>query len=291
MPVAVGVQFAHAAVQAIADAEGIDVLHIKGPALGSDLFAHEPSLGEGSTPRASFDADVLVRPSHVDRLLTAMQAHGWTVRYRFQDGSNFRHAATLVHGWLAPVDLHRSFPGFGLSAAEAFDRLWAARVPVTIAGVACDAPSSDAHRLILILHAVRSGDLLSDDIRRAWTDASPVERRGVQACADALGAEVALAAGTGTLGSFRDRRDYRLWRALATRRANRPQLWWAWVSAQPTALERVRVGLRLVGPRLGRLQGSLGHRPSVQEQATALAARVREECRVVAIRVARWARQ
>lgn len=291
MPVAVGVQFAHAAVQAIADAEGIDVLHIKGPALDPVLFGHEASLGEGRAPRASFDADVLVRPSQVDRLLAAMLAHGWTVRYRFQDGSNFRHASTLVHHCLAPVDLHRSFPGFGIPAAAAFARLWADRVPVTIAGVACNAPSGEAHRLVMILHAVRSGDLLSDDIRRTWAEVTASEQQDVQAYADALGAEVALAAGTGNLDRHRDRREYRLWRALATRQANRPQLWWAWVLAQPTAREQVRVGLRLLGPRLGRLQGSLGHRPSVREQAAALAAQFREECRAVAIRVARWVRQ
>ena len=61
MPVAVGVQFAHAAVQAIADAEGIDVLHIKGPALDTVLLVHKPSLGEAAGRRDSFDADVAQR--------------------------------------------------------------------------------------------------------------------------------------------------------------------------------------------------------------------------------------
>ena len=277
MPVAVGVQFAHAAVQAIADAEGIDVLHIKGPALDTVLLVHKPSLGEAAGRRDSFDADVLVRPTQVNRLIRAMRSHGWSVRYRFEDGSNFGHASTLVHAHLAPVDLHRSFPGFGVTAGAAFASLWEDRMPITIAGVACSAPSRDAHRLILILHAVRSGDLLSEDIRRAWTEATPDERARISACAEVLGAEVALAAGTGALARFRHRRDYRLWQALAPRQSTRPRLWWAWVSAQPTARERARVGLRLIGPRLGRLRGSLGHRPSAADYVGALRVRVHNE--------------
>ena len=94
---------------------------------------------------------------------------------------------------------------------------------------------------------------------------------------EVLGAEVALAAGTGALARFRHRRDYRLWQALATRQATRPRLWWAWVSAQPTARERARVGLRLIGPRLGRLRGSLGHRPSAADYVGALRVRVHNE--------------
>ena len=38
MPVSVGVQFAHASLQALAEEHGIDLLHIKGPAVADTLL-------------------------------------------------------------------------------------------------------------------------------------------------------------------------------------------------------------------------------------------------------------
>src|SRR6188474_529338 len=106
MPPAVGIRFAHAALQVLAEENGIDLLHIKGPAVDHSLLeAREPVAGDVEiadearlvVSRASIDADVLVRPAHVDRLFDVVHRHGWTTKYRFEDGSAFEHAATLVH--------------------------------------------------------------------------------------------------------------------------------------------------------------------------------------------------
>ena len=82
MPLKVGVRLTHAAVQAIADEAGVDVLHIKGPAVHPSLLATVEEEGpDGETvvvprDRGSIDADVLVRPRHVVRLLDAMRDDG-----------------------------------------------------------------------------------------------------------------------------------------------------------------------------------------------------------------------
>ena len=115
MPWSVGIRFTHASLQVLADDHGIDLLHIKGPAVDDSLLEVQP--GDASprggpverVARQSIDADVLVRPAHVERLLDVMHRHGWTMKYRFEDGSAFEHAATLMHPFLAPVDVHRRF--------------------------------------------------------------------------------------------------------------------------------------------------------------------------------------
>lgn len=118
MPPDVGIQLAHAALQAIAEDAGVHLLHIKGPARASELVqepSDSPSAADAAFPeRASVDADVLVRSAHVGRLFDALTEHGWRTKFRFEDGSAFRHASTMVHDLLAPVDVHRFYPGIGL---------------------------------------------------------------------------------------------------------------------------------------------------------------------------------
>ncbi len=164
-------------------------------------------------------------PAHVDRLVDVMHRHGWTTKYRFEDGSAFEHAATLVHPVLAPVDVHRRFPGLGIDAATAFERLWTDRHTLIIAGMPCPVPSVTAQRLVLIVHAARGGDLDHPDIRRSWTAATDAERDAVQQLALEVGAEVALAAGTGRLDEYRGAREYELVaRALDARAIPRAHL-------------------------------------------------------------------
>jgi hypothetical protein len=169
----VGIRFTHATIQVLAEANGIDLLHIKGPAVDDRLLAvlptdDPPSGAPGTVARYSVDADVLVRPAHVDRLFEVMHGHGWTTAYHFADGSAFEHAATLTHPVLSPADVHRRFPGIGIDAATAFERLWAERHTALIAGTPCPVPSLRAQRLVLIVHAARGGALYHSDIQRSW---------------------------------------------------------------------------------------------------------------------------
>lgn len=282
MPRSVGIRFAHAAVQVLAVEHGIDVLHIKGPAVDESLLrlavraaADADGAPPGRLARTSSDADVLVRPSHVSRLMEVMHEHGWTTRYRFEDGSAFEHAATLMHPYLAPLDVHRWFPGVGLDPEAAFDRLWRDRHLATIAGQPCAVPSVTAQRLILMVHAARGGVAGHRDVTRSWVDASDTDRSQVQRLATELRAEVAVAAATGRLDDFRSHREHALWALLSSGETSRLKLWAARVRAAPTTREAVRTGIRLVLPNPHRLAQALGRPPTARELAAAYARRAR----------------
>lgn len=288
MPWSVGIRFTHASLQVLADDHGIDLLHIKGPAVDDSLLEVQP--GDASPPdapvervaRQSIDADVLVRPAHVERLLDVMHRHGWTMKYRFEDGSAFEHAATLIHPFLAPVDVHRRFPGMDANPTAAFERLWEERHVVPIAGFDCPVPSVTAQRLVLVLHATRAGRLQHSDIQRSWTFATDDERAAVRRLADELGAEVALAAGTGRLADYDGTRGYELWRALSTGEQSRVRIWLARVKSEPTVFGAVRTAVRLIVPNPRRMRTTLGRRPTVREVTRAYAQRARWGYREVA---------
>lgn len=72
-----------------------------------------------------------------------MRRHGWSTTYRFEDGSAFEHAQTMGHRALAPVDVHRRFPGLGDDAEAAFEMLWADRHDTPIAGYPLGRPVRD----------------------------------------------------------------------------------------------------------------------------------------------------
>ncbi|MBB1494612.1 nucleotidyltransferase family protein [Propioniciclava sp. MC1595] len=276
MPLLAGVPLAAATLQVIAEDAGVDILHVKGAAVDPVLLQHEVALDPVSgapvtrrVPRNSVDADVLVRPSHVKRFFAAMAAHRWTMVYRFEDGSAFEHASTWIRPGVCHADVHRTFPGIGLDREQAFDLLWASRHTTVMAGQACPVPSLPAQRLILILHAVRGGELDSRDIERAWGQASDDERAEVDALARTLRAEVALAAATGRLEEHRTAREYQLWKALSTQNTSRATLWLARVKAQPTPLHALRSAFHLIAPKRDRLERELGHKPGPVHMARA----------------------
>lgn len=133
------VTLAHGYVQLLADEYGVDILHLKGRAVDERLWQRSASGEPG--PRHSLDVDVLVRPAHVDRFVAALLAHDWHKVTGFVEGSAFAHAMNLRHRYLGNVDLHRWWPGFGVSAQEAFDRLWDEHLATReIANVRCTVP-------------------------------------------------------------------------------------------------------------------------------------------------------
>jgi hypothetical protein len=280
MPTSVSVRFTHAALQWLAASNGIDLLHIKGPAVDDRLLAVWPTgdlLSDmpRTVARQSMDADVLVRPDQVERLFEVMHRHGWTTAYHFADGSAFEHAATLTHPVLSPADVHRRFPGIGIDAPTAFERLWAERHTVLIAGTPCPVPSLRAQRLVLIVHAARGGALHHSDIQRSWHFATEEERAAVQQLADELGAEVALAAGTGRLEEYHGTRGYELWRALSTSEQSHVRIWVARVRSEPTVAGALRTAIRLILPNPRRMHTTLGRRPTARELARAYGQRAR----------------
>ena len=237
IPLIIRTRLAHATLQAIADACGADLLHIKGAAVDPSLLPTRPdapadaTVEERAVPRLSADADVLVRPAHLKRFLAALKQHGWRRLLAFDTGGGADHSAVFWHDELCEADVHRSFPGIRLSPEDAFDHLWRDRGTQDIAHRPCTVPSLDAQRLVLLLHAARNGATGSHDVRAAWVDASVADRDRVVALATILNAEVALASATGHLDDFVGRPDYDLWRLSSTGGAGQFDLWRARIKA------------------------------------------------------------
>lgn len=251
----------HAAIQAIADECGADILHIKGPAVDAALRTE---------PRRSRDTDVIVRPAHLDRFLAALARHGWAELTGFAEGSSFRHASNYHHRTWAHVDVHRFFPGPTATPAAVFDALWADRYVTELAHTACAVPGLAAQLMVLGLHEARAHT--GADTFEAWQVSTEATRDEAWSLARRLGAEVPLAAAVGRLDEYRGRRDYLLWKfwsqpegedAAASRLAE----WTARLHAAPTLQGRVAVLIRMVRVNRTHLRMELGHEPSGREVA------------------------
>lgn len=260
LPLPVMVAFTHAAMQVLAEDAGLDVLHVKGPAL--DRAIVQPP--EGPARRGSADADILVRPAQVRAFEARLRATGWLRIIDFADGSAFQHAATWSHPKLGYLDLHRRFPGIGLADAEAFERLWAERKSVPIAGYPCAVPTDIAQRLLLILHAARNA-AEPQDVRLAWGQADEATRGQVQALAADLEAGVALAAATGSLDHYTGAADHDLWAQLSGGRTSLLTLLLARIRAAPTLRQGIWQAVRSVLPNARRMEVRLGRPPTRRE--------------------------
>lgn len=230
IPIGARVHLAHAVVQHLAESAGADLLHIKGPALLPGL---RPST------RRSNDVDVLVRPSHLHRLIAALEGAGWSKRTDFATGSVFAHAANWWHddwGW---VDVHVHWPGVRL-APEAAYAVWSADAGTQdIAHLPCPVPDSTGQLLVLVLHAARSTD--RSDVDYAWARADEEQQAAVRRLARTLDADVALAAALGELEQFRDDPAYALWKHLSQGGRSRVAEWRARFRATPGARDRARL--------------------------------------------------
>lgn len=251
------VRLAHGYLQLLANELRVDILHVKGPAI-------DPLI-QGVAERTSFDADILVRPRHVERFTTALNERGWQRFLGFEEGSAFGHAMNLRDEHLGLVDVHRSWPGFEVDPATAFDTLWQSRGAVSIAHVDCAVPDLDAQCLILLSHAARSGSERANDIAACWTRAADDQRARIDALAARLDARLALAAATGHLDDFRDDPKYPLWRYFADGRHGRLAEWSARWRAARSVRDKLHVAraFLVVNPDL--LQIEVGGRPTVHE--------------------------
>ena len=259
LPLAAGVEFAHASAQALANLDQLDVLHIKGPAVHPALLSRA-GAGEELTdrPRHSMDADVLVRPSQAEALIDRLKEHGWRLKVPFSGGSSFEHAATFTHRVMAPLDVHRCFPGVGIDDEVAFDILWRARTVQTIGGIDCWVPSLVAQRLILLLNSAR-GATRHSDVVTTWELGSRAERQQVRDLAAHLDAEVALAAALGELDGYAGRREHDLWQVLSAGTGTPLRLWWAHVKAEDNVWAAIRRGVVLAFPKPDRMSRAAGH--------------------------------
>ncbi len=233
VPLGVTVRLGHAAVQRVADASGIRILHIKGYAVDPEVVPE----------RIGTDVDVLVDPAEVDAFLSELQSAGWRRVIGFRAGSPFGHAAALWHQSWGYVDVHRHFPGIGARPRDAFEILWQDHRQREIASVTCTVPNPGAQSLILVLNAARSkASVPGRDVHAAWLDAGEARRAEVEALVESLHAHVAFAAATGRLDDYRDHREYALWKAVS-RGGTRFEEWRARILAAPTWREAAHTAL------------------------------------------------
>ncbi|MBS2936436.1 nucleotidyltransferase family protein [Nocardioides sp. J2M5] len=274
-PIAARVHLAHAIVQKLAEDHGIDLLHLKGPAVLPGLRP------EG---KQSSDVDVLVRPSHLARLVEVLESVGWEKRTDFATGSVFAHAANWWHddwGW---IDVHTMWPGVGIDPEAAFDVFLRDRVWREIAHWGCPVPDRVAQRLILVLHAARSRG--NRDVDRAWTAAEPDEQAAVRALAVELDAEVALAAGIGELELHRHHPSYRLWKHF-TEGGSRLDEWRARMAAAPTLRAKAELVTAALRVNQDHLRMELGRPPTRDEVRARQRLRVRRAADELTRRVRR----
>ncbi|MEA5153982.1 nucleotidyltransferase family protein [Raineyella sp.] len=279
VPVWQRIQLGHAVLEVIAEDAGVDILHLKGPAL-------DPVLAPA--PRYSTDADVLVRPSQLETFLAEVPRHGWSLVAGFADGSPFEHAATFRHPEWGYVDVHRRFPGLPGDEAT-FDRLWRDRSARVIAGRPCPTPSVVAQRLVLMLHAARKDSPHGvEDMHRAWGEADDATRQDIRDLVVELGAEIGFAAATGHLDDFRGTPEGRLWAAF-TGHGSRLGEWRARFGLARGW--RARLGILAVMVRVNRprLEMELGHPPTRSDVARAYVARVTRALREIGQAIGRRA--
>ena len=262
------IELTHGVLQRLADRCGTDLLHVKGPTVSPDLLARRVVNGEEIViPRHSTDADVLVRPEHLAQFESMLVNHGWRKVADFRNGSAFGHAANYWHELLGYVDVHRQFPGIDIAPSPAFQALWTRRQGIDIAHTPIHTPSVTDQRLILLLHAARSGNPNHPDKVRCWDDASDQERQTVRTLARDLDAQVALAAAIGELEQYRGHRTYDLWRQFSTGDLSRLHEWRARVRAAPTRKEAVKVVLNSLALNRPHLRMDLGHDPTTVDIA------------------------
>ncbi|WP_083607295.1 nucleotidyltransferase family protein [Dermacoccus nishinomiyaensis] len=255
VPQTVRVRLLHAYVQLIADEVGCDLLHVKGPAV--DLRLQRAA-------RHSVDVDVLVRPQHVLAFVEALRARGWREITGFDEGSAFGHAMNLRHD-LGLLDVHRWWPGFDVEPATAFEAMWGQRTIRTIAGVACDVPSLNDQRLVLLLHFARSGGHRIEDLEAAWGGADEGSRAAVVRRADEMEARLALAAAVGGLEEFRGLPAYALWKYFSSGQGSRLDEWGGRFRAARGPLAKGRVFRAFFMVNKGLLSDELGHPPTRRE--------------------------
>lgn len=267
VPDAVVRKLGHAYVEMLAHDSNIRALHLKGPAVDSDL--RDPLRP------ASNDIDVLVDPGKVRTFLRRLRCDGWSLETGFEAGSPFAHAATLRHSTWGYLDVHRHWPGFELDRQQAFELLWADHRRTPIAEFSCAVPSSIDQRILLCLNAIRNPKNVEEhpDVASSWEVANEHTRARMLRRVSALHADVAFSIITGDLESHRHARSYRLWKET-TEPTGRVAEWRARFAATD-GIERLRLVARAPWVNRSHLTVVLGHSPSGRELLTAQAHRWR----------------
>lgn len=253
VPVWALVHLTHAALQRTADRVGADILHIKGPATLTSLRDGRHDSG---------DADVVVRPAHLERFTAALVDDGWSLYTGFDEGSPFGHAANYEHPAWAFADIHRLIPGPLATADDVFERLWQDRETAPIAHWPCTVLSVTGQVFVQALHSARSHGTEPPD---AWKLCDNTVRDNVRALADSLGATTALAAGIGELDQHTDAPDYALWKYWSNTDTDRLDEWIARLRATHGVVPRLRLIVHALRVNRTHLRIKLGREPHTRD--------------------------
>jgi hypothetical protein len=140
-------ELVYALIGNVACASSIRVVFIKGPALHAQGLRDREHSG---------DVDVWVEPERAGSLAAALASWGWTRRPHLWHGTGLDHSVTLrPPTWGCEIDLHKHFPGIGLSDAQAFDWIASRTYWVSYAGTVSAVPTREAHAVLAALHLVR----------------------------------------------------------------------------------------------------------------------------------------
>ena len=249
-------EMSRAGVQVIADRIGVRLLHIKGDMTDPRVI----DRGFGGT-----DIDVLIDPAGISALHDELARWGWELYSSFRNNSSFAHAQTYFHPDWGHLDLHRRFPGIGLSDDHAFEILWADHAEARAAGVRCAVPSLTAQAVLLTLNAARAGGR-GRTASLIWDALDDPARAACRALVDRLDAQVAFAAAHGELERFAHRPEYLLWK-VASQGGTRTEDWLGRVRAARTLREKAVLVLRAPLVNTERLAHKLGHTPGAAEIA------------------------
>ena len=249
---------AHAYFQRLADLHGIDILHIKGYAFNSEIFKPD---------RHSTDADLLVRPSHVNTFVHILLADGWSIQAHFDTGSVFEHAMTLYHESWGLTDIHRFFPGLGKDPERVFQQLWAAHMQREIAHRSCAVPSVLDSRLIVVLHRARASSAYNPDLEYLRDILDSYDWAKLRERAAELDSSLAYSAAMGGLEAYRHERDYLLWKSVSTQVPSYIQ-WMGRLRSARGFAEKIRTLKNIFMVNQDHLAMELGHKPTRAEIRT-----------------------
>lgn len=258
VPLPARIRLSHAYFQALADRNGIDLLHIKGYAFGAEVY----------TPgRVSTDVDLLVRPAHINRFLYLLKSDGWRALTSFETGSIFEHAATLYHPAWGLTDVHRYFPGLNFyDQISAFNMLWEKRRVKEIAHYQCNVPQLVDCRNIVVIHGARSSDTeIHSDVQFLLETLNTNEWQQMRERIREFDSEIAMDAALGNIENHRGNRQYLFWKS-ATQPMPAPLQWLGRLQRAQGLRQKMHVFTNIVEINEDHLAMQLGHEPTHREK-------------------------
>jgi hypothetical protein len=150
--IAEAVPLGYALVARVAQDAGVRALAIKGP------VTQTYGLRDGGRPPPR-DIDILVSPRQLSALVDALVGAGWSTPPTSTSGRAMPQGALAMRHplWPCEIDIHWDFQGLLAEPHHVFEKLWAARVPLSVA--ATNIPSVDERVALIMeyLHIARSG--------------------------------------------------------------------------------------------------------------------------------------